>query len=182
MDSSPPQAELSVEYEEFPGPPCEVNGQIFPQNCEQSLDWDDVTSIISRSQPSRDEVQQVHQDYEVAPSPPKRGGKDLRKLMRDQSATSEIDESDEDDFVIGMVTQHEKVFINNIKKTYKKVMGDLGKVQKDYNAVKLQVTKLRTQLESLEVKEKQLRLKRNKNLIDIKKCKEHSKRFHFNLE
>ncbi|KAF5286258.1 hypothetical protein FQR65_LT12742 [Abscondita terminalis] len=170
MDSSPPQAELSVEYEvrcckscslyywaniilfhqEFPGPPCKVNGQIFPQNCEQSLDRDDVTSIISRSQPSRDEIQQVHQDYEVAPSPPKRGGKDLRKLMRDQSVTSEI-ESDGDDFVVGMVTQHEKVFINNIRKTYKKVMGDLEKVQKDYNAVKLQVTKLRTQLESLEV-------------------------------
>ncbi|KAF5270992.1 hypothetical protein FQR65_LT05342 [Abscondita terminalis] len=175
MDSStmPPLITIPVGYEEFPGPPCEENGQIFPVNYEQSVDWDDVASIISCSQPPT--------EVEAASSIGKGRGKDMKKLIVEQSVTQNS-ESDEDDDFVGIVSQHEKVFITNIKKTYKKVKREYDSVQKEYGAVKAEAKKIKAQLDAIEQKEKLLRLKRNKSLYDIRKCTDFSKKLGFSLE
>ncbi|KAF5302616.1 hypothetical protein FQR65_LT19107 [Abscondita terminalis] len=93
----------------------------------ESVDWDDVASIISCSQPQT--------EVEAASSIGKGRGKDMKKLIVDQSVTQNS-ESDEDDDFVGIASQHEKVFITNIKKTYKKVKREYGIAQKEYGAVR----------------------------------------------
>ncbi|KAF5286263.1 hypothetical protein FQR65_LT12747 [Abscondita terminalis] len=180
---------IPIDYEEFPGsssccenaqifpvnavrfwPPCNENGDVIQENREQSLDWDDVSSMISGSVPAL--------NAEVASPPAKRKGKDLRKLIN----TSEVTESEEEDFEGVVVVQHEKTFINNIRKSFKKVSNEFVKIQKQYRSVKNQCSKLRVQFEALEKEERILRAKRNKVLADIRKCKDYSQKLGFSLE
>ncbi|KAF5280698.1 hypothetical protein FQR65_LT15019 [Abscondita terminalis] len=162
MDNVSPPPLFPINFEIFPGPPENSNGQIFQQNEDKSADWDEFLSVISSSQPT---VSETTTGKGLGKGKKILMGKKLpRKRIAEEESYSEtttIENSDDDDDDFkDVVKGHEQVFVNNIKKCQKKVKEELTIVQKDYSAVQSKLKKVRETLELEQRKEKMLKLKK----------------------
>ncbi|KAF5281751.1 hypothetical protein FQR65_LT14546 [Abscondita terminalis] len=116
MDLATSPELFPVDHQAFHEPPVNENGEIFEHNQEKSLEWGYVMSIISCSEASVD----------VPTITGKGKGKSMAALQNQmdgyrQISISESTDNDGND-IKGAVSRYEKVFVNNIRKCYKRVL------------------------------------------------------------